>query len=273
MEKIDKLTPEQEASMADYVTKYTAIGLSTKPIDFDLAKKTMEKFLGTDADGYEFVFVGSPKGIPESASVITYGAHDVHWVAYYSFFNDHFGICPEIEDMSDVVQNCSWVYYSEVEKNIYISDAPREIHMDDQGRLHNEFGPSVLYSDGFSVYSWHGNRVPKSWIMDKDSLGPDEFLKHSNIELRRVAAEIVGWAAVLNSMDYVVIDEDGDPEIGSLLEVDIPEIGKEKFLKVMCGTKREFAIPVPPEAKTALEAQAMLFGLTVEEFQIPEIRT
>jgi hypothetical protein len=109
--------------------------------------------------------------------------------------------------------------------------------------------------------------------MDKDSLGPDEFLKHSNIELRRVAAEIVGWAAVLNSMDYVVIDEDGDPEIGSLLEVDIPEIGKEKFLKVMCGTKREFAIPVPPEAKTALEAQAMLFGLTVEEFQIPEIRT
>ena len=109
--------------------------------------------------------------------------------------------------------------------------------------------------------------------MNKNSLGPNEFLKHDNIELRRVAAEIVGWARVLETMNCTVIDEDGDPEIGTLLEANIPDIGKEKFLKVMCGTKREFAIPVPPESQTALEAQAMLFGLTLEEFQIPEIRT
>ena len=66
----------------------------------------------------------------------------------------------------------------------------------------------------------------------------------------------LGGAKVLEQINAKVIDEDADPEIGTLLEADIPEIGKEKFLKVMCGTKREFALPVPPEMKTALEAQA-----------------
>ena len=61
--------------------------------------------------------------------------------------------------------------------------------------------------------------------------------------------------------------------IGNLVEVDIPQIGREKFLKVVCGTGRQFAIPVPPEMKTALEANAWTFGLTPEELLPLEIRT
>lgn len=267
---IKSLTQEQTDSMQSYVDKYIAIGLSTDRINFEKAKEVITNFVG-DVSAYKFVFVKSPMQIPKNAKIITYGAHDVHWVAYYTFFNDWFGICPDIVQMDDIVKYCSWVLYDD--DTIYISDAPTSIKMDEQGRTHNENGPAIEYPDGFSVYSWHGNRVPKAWIMNPESLGADELLKHENVELRRVACEIVGWAKVLESLSYVVLDEDGDPEIGSLLEVDIPEIGKEKFLKVQCGTNRTFAIPVPPEAKTALEAQAALFGLTPEEFQIPEIRT
>jgi hypothetical protein len=71
-----------------------------------------------------------------------------------------------------------------------------------------------------------------------------------------------------------VIDEDEDAMIGTLLEVNIPDIGREKFLKVLCGTGRTFAIPVPPNMNTALQAQAWTWNMEVEDFgEGPEIRT
>ena len=77
----------------------------------------------------------------------------------------------------------------------------------------------------------------------------------------------------MGKLDSVVVDEDGDPEIGTLLEVDLPDIGKEKFLKVLCGTGRTFALPVPPEMKTALEAQSWTWSIDEKDFFKPEIRT
>ena len=71
-----------------------------------------------------------------------------------------------------------------------------------------------------------------------------------------------------------LIDRDEDPEIGELVEVEIPEIGREKFLRVLCGTGREFALPVPPDMKTALQANSWTFGFDdFREFMKPEVRT
>ena len=92
-------------------------------------------------------------------------------------------------------------------------------------------------------------------------------------EERRAACEILGWANILRELDAKVINEDGDPEIGTLVEVDLPDIGKEKFLRVLCGTKREFALPVPPDMKTALQANAWTFGMDIKDFVVPEVRT
>ena len=57
------------------------------------------------------------------------------------------------------------------------------------------------------------------------------------------------------------IDKDDDPMVGELVEVTIPEIGKERFLRVVCGTGRKFALPVPPNMKTALEANAWTYNI------------
>jgi hypothetical protein len=77
----------------------------------------------------------------------------------------------------------------------------------------------------------------------------------------------------LKELDARTVDVDGDPEIGELLEVNLPDSGREKFLRVLCGTRREFALPVPNDMKTALEAQAWTWGMTPSEFIKPEIRT
>ena len=95
----------------------------------------------------------------------------------------------------------------------------------------------------------------------------------SHFEKRRAACEILGWDKILEELDARVIDHDTDPEIGDLLEVQIPDIGREKFLRVKCGTGRTFALPVPPEMSTALEANAWTYGFDADSFPKPEVRT
>ena len=84
---------------------------------------------------------------------------------------------------------------------------------------------------------------------------------------------MIGWTKILAALNARVIDADSDPEIGELVEVDLPDSGPERFLRVRCGTGREFALCVPREMETALAAQAWTWALDTKDFTRPEIRT
>jgi len=123
------------------------------------------------------------------------------------------------------------------------------------------------------MYHWHGVSIPKEWVTTQKPTAK-EAITWSNIEQRRAACEIVGWASILSQLDAKVIDKDDDEEIGTLLEVDLPDSGRERFLQVKCGTGRTFALPMPKTVNTALEANAWSYGLEniANQFK-PEIRT
>ena len=106
---------------------------------------------------------------------------------------------------------------------------------------------------------WHGTRIPREWIANKDALDPKTALTWPNIEQRRAAAEILGWKRILSELKPRSVDKHADPEIGELLEVDLPDSPKSKFLKVRCATGRDFVLPVPAEMKTAVQAQAWTY--------------
>lgn len=154
-----------------------------------------------------------------------------------------------------------------------ISDRPRVLKVDPQNRPHCEDGPFCAWSDGCELYSWHGARVPADWIVNRKTLDPKIALTHENVELRRAAAEIVGWAKVLECVSARVVDEDKDPEIGVLLEADIPDSPGARFLKVRCGTGRTFVLPVPGGMKTALDANSWTYGIDAKELLKLEART
>jgi hypothetical protein len=153
-----------------------------------------------------------------------------------------------------------------------ISARPEVLKMDEQRRPHCEHGPSHRWADGRALYYWHGTQVPAEWIEHKDKVDPRLALTWENVEQRRCLAEILGWKRVIEQLKPKTIDTDGDPQIGTLLEVDLPGSGRERFLRVMCGTQREFCIPVPPEMRTAAEANAWTYNLTAAELKL-EIRT
>ncbi len=93
------------------------------------------------------------------------------------------------------------------------------------------------------------------------------------MERRRAACEIIGWHKILQNLGAQTIDKDEDPQIGELVEVDIPDVGRERFLRVQCATGREFALPVPPEMQSALQANAWTYGIEDFTNYKPEVRT
>jgi hypothetical protein len=201
-----------------------------------------------------------------------YGQHDSNWLAFYEFFEKETGLscCKKLDGLMEVAREAGWFW--PFENAVIITSRPTLLKRDEDNRLHCETGPALRYADGWSIYAWHGVRIPSEWIEDKKSLSPETALKWGNLEQRRAACEIVGWDKILSELKAVCVDRNNDPQIGELLEVNLPDSGKEKFLRVVCGTGRTFALPVPPEMKTALEANAWTYGIDAEEYR-PEIRT
>ena len=104
-------------------------------------------------------------------------------------------------------------------------------------------------------------------------MDPIVAINHRNIEQRRCAAEIIGWNKIVEKLKPKVIDKHDNAQIGTLLEVNIPDSGPARFLQVLCGTGRTFCIPVPNRYNTAIEANAGTFNLRPEDLVQLEFRT
>jgi len=123
------------------------------------------------------------------------------------------------------------------------------------------------------LYAVHGTRVTAWWVEEKHRLTADIALAWPNVEERRAACELLGWERILKELKARTIDVDPDPEIGELLELQLPDIGRARFLRVRCGTGRMFALPVPPEIQTALAANAWGYDIPTDLLIQKEQRT
>jgi hypothetical protein len=201
------------------------------------------------------------------------GNHASAWPSYLSFFR-HVAQLPldyskwQHFEAAAIHGSHRWMH----QRFCIVSDRPELIRVDGDRRPHCEDGPSHRWRDGFELYHWRGTRIPKAWIAEKTTLAPETAINWPNVEQRRVAAEIVGWTRILDQLGAVVVHADPNPQIGTLRRCDLPGSPGEQFLQVKCGTGRDFALPVPPTVKTAMEAQEWMWGLEPGEYQL-EVRT
>lgn len=198
------------------------------------------------------------------------GAWWVSFVAWGVFVRDELGCDIPIGPREDTDSSCGWWWPHR--QFVMICDRPEELHRDVDGRLHSPSGPAIKWRDGWGLYFWRGTRVPREWIEQPGEIDPRLALSHPNVEQRRCVAEIIGWAKVLDLLQPRVVNADPDPEIGTLLEVEI-DGREERFLKVRCGTGRTFVLPVPPDVATAVEANAWTYGLDGMDIRALEART
>ena len=306
---IKELTAEQQARFPYYVNKWTAIGRCTDKADRPRAEAAialMYKAGGLEPpkqiiwsespraqlvlyniyetnneEKYNNGLLNMKKFLKETkinTNVNTfYAQHEAAWMSYYDFFLQEF---PELEEtiaplmgLMELTQSAGWCIPTDV--ICFVSERHTTLCLDEAGLLHNETGMAYSYPDGWGGYYWHGVEVPADWILKKDKLTVTKIFKETNAEKRRAGCNIIGWDKVLEGIDAKLVDEDGDPQVGTLYKGQIPGATACGFLKVLCGTGRTFVIPVPSSVNTAIEAQtwidpgALNYSKTWEK---PEVR-
>ena len=202
------------------------------------------------------------------------GNHWGPWASYLSFFR-------HVADMR--LPECAlWTAYEDAAiygshrymhaRFCLVADFPATIQRDAQHRPHGGAGPSIAWRDGWALYHWHGVRIPAEWIVRPESLTVEVALGQENVELRNAAVEILGWERILASVPHRVIATDDDPEIGTLISVDLPGAPDTRYVRARCGTGRNVHYRASQTARTPLEAAAESYGLRPEEYR-PEVRT
>ena len=184
------------------------------------------------------------------------------WQGFYEFFDKELGIkgLEIIRPTCALSQDVGWIF--PYENLCLMVQKPTEIHLNAGGRLHNEHGMAIKWSDGKGIYSLNGVQVP-AWSMEtpKDNIQPEKILGLASTEQRMALMKYIGLAKFLKDLKAEVIDENnGDKlyyiivegqKIGPYLYLKCPSSGRE-FLEG-CGDpdKNEF---IDPTIKTCEEA-------------------
>ena len=118
------------------------------------------------------------------------------WEVFYDFCNE-IGVpySQENRHLLDMwlTQSRECHFWWPYENMVFLSERPASVNVDSQGRLHCENDSALYYHDGYGLYMWHGVRVPKWVITEKELITPEKIFAEQNAEVRRIMTEIYGF--------------------------------------------------------------------------------
>ncbi|MEH1820899.1 MAG: DUF6745 domain-containing protein [Nostoc sp.] len=169
--------------------------------------------------------------------------------------------------LQSLAKYCGWILFYE---NIcLICDRPLHLRFDNQNRLHAEGEPAIEFTDGYSLYSYHGVTLPEKY----GKIHPQQWqatwlLTEENAELRRVLIQGIGYARICQELQAIELDKWQEYTLlGIDNNVDIEPI---YLLKMACpSTGFIHALRVPPNMNSAREAIRWVnWGVDPEEFGV-----
>ena len=211
-----------------------------------------------------------------------YGQHDASWLAFYEFFGRECGLecCEKLRGMQTAAQHCGWWW--PFANAVIITERPRTLVHDAEGRLHREDGPALQYPDGWGIWAWHGVRVPQDVIERPETITVEQIEHERNAEVRRVLITRYGQDRYLRDSGAQQLHRD---DWGALWRKELA--GDEPLVMVQVtnstaepdGTYKDYFLRVQPELRplrddglgepqelTALNAVASTFGMTGREY-------
>ena len=166
-----------------------------------------------------------------------------------------------------LVRGCSW--FGGYENTFLIIDRPQILSVDEEYRLHGEGKPAIQFSDGLTIYAYHGVKLPERYGKFFPSQWQSQWLlSEENVELRRVLLQGIGYARLCVELQAEQLDEWQEY---SLLRINSTiDIEPIYLLKMICpSTGYCHALRVPPQMTSAREAIAWVnWDIDPEEFSI-----
>ena len=220
MEKIDTLTPAQEALMDEVILQYenNALG-GDDSYDIEEMKKSVT-FLYKLADlPCPAIYVcTSPKDLTEKSGLkegekFDYNGigYDSGWTAFYDYMERigvkydetfHFAEWKNFILKSGIF--CTVLY----EKAAFVCVRPIAVHRNKEYVLHNPNGMAIEWRDGYGEYYLNGVQVTEEIVMTPaEQLDAHLVVKEKNVEVRREIVRKVGIEKVCKDLGAKVIEE------------------------------------------------------------------
>lgn len=201
--------------------------------------------------------------------------YDAGWAAWYDFElqmgepND-----PTFDQLMEFMKCGPWdcIFFKEA---AIVSARPEEVHLDENNRLHNPYGPAVKWKDGYKNYFIHGMSVPADWIENPQNINANRVLRESNVELRRVLMHLMGMEKFMIEAKAQVVDEwiDGGGQPCKLLRLETSDDEPYQVYQFKDpSTGKTGILRVSPDVKTCKEAVASTFQQAVEIYN-PSVET
>lgn len=283
VDRVDSLTPAQEAQLEGWRQKWLAIGLSTEPADRAAAENGVRlayEFAG-EKPPKKIIWCDSPLagarkaaellgGSPSTqVSYACYGQHDAGWLGFYDFL---WNVCQldaaeKIQGLCEVAKHAGWWWA--MDKAVILTERPTVVSRDEQGRLHSLEGPAIAYPDKWALYAVHGIRVARQIIEEPETMTIKQIRSESNVEVRRVMIERFGMDRFVKDSDAETLhtDTDGLGHPRRLLRLPRPSDTDIVVVEVVNsspepdGTRKKYMLRVPPQIRTCQQAIAWTFGI------------
>ncbi|MCI0529239.1 MAG: hypothetical protein L0Y56_17520, partial [Nitrospira sp.] len=106
----------------------------------------------------------------------------------YDYFREVLNLRQETEPVAGLIHQAQHggLFFPFYERICWAVERPRSLSLDENRRLHAELGPALLYPDGWSLYAWHGVRVPAYIIMTPQKITVQDIQSEQNIEIRGI---------------------------------------------------------------------------------------
>ena len=297
---IYKLTEEQEKLLVEYREKYLAIGLDTTQIDYEVAKKDISDLYmwGGQVPPGQYLHFSSPIIAEMYLNLVCdgqlseqlsgqlrgkklhfmgtwfNGQQDVYWIAFYDFceeigvkFSEK--ITLGLEAWKKISKSCHWFY--PFREFCIIVDKPYRLYRDAEGRLHNDSGMAIEYTDGWGICAIHGVRVPDWIILHHEQITVEKITAEENAEVRRIMMGKYGIDRYIADAGAKELHRD---ECGTLYRLGIDDEDDDPITVVKVinstpesdGTYKPYFLVVPPTMETARQAVAWTFGMDEKDY-------
>jgi hypothetical protein len=210
-----------------------------------------------------------------SAIMLVASREGLGWLPFYEFSARSGILCrfamPKSEVVSSLLRVLVTNHFVLMHEGIcFLCIEPLKSSTDKDGRIHNDTGAAISFSDGYEIYAWHGTAVPRQIITNPSTISRARILREVNADVRRVMMQRYGIGRFLADDTVTILDES---KFGVLYSCIVPyEIEPLVMLQVKDsvaetnGSCREHFIRVPPYMKSAHEAIAWSFFLSPQQY-------
>lgn len=211
------------------------------------------------------------------------GRYEAGWLGFFLAFGELGYDTHQVQGLAELTETVGW-WWPTASAGI-VCDRPVSVTRDKDFRLHHPDQGAVKFSDGFSIYAWHGTNVVGDMIEEGWSV--EQIMGESNVERRRCAIEKMGWETFIEKANMKRASEDVEdpgnrPHTISLW--DLPRNLQDMFDQpariLLCtngsperdGTRHKFGLVVPATHSDPVAAAADTFGWPVEAYRNLQVR-